>query len=66
MTDALREVLLPDDLCAAAEQRFSARFGNLESLLVVVLREILRDDVTVMDQNEQRIVEERLKDLGYI
>jgi hypothetical protein len=66
MTDALREVRLPHDLCAAAEQRFSARFGNLESLLVVLLREILRDDATVLDQNEQKIVEERLKDLGYI
>ena len=66
MTDSFREVRLPDDLCTAAEQRFSARFGNLESLLVVLLREILRDDATVLDQNEQRIVEERLKDLGYI
>jgi hypothetical protein len=66
MTDPLREVRLPADLCAGAEQRFSARFGSLESLLVVLLREILRDDATILDQNEQKIVEERLKDLGYI
>lgn len=66
MNDSLREVRLPNDLCAAAERRFSPQFGNLEALLIFLLREVLRDDVAALDQNEQRIVEERLRDLGYI
>jgi hypothetical protein len=66
MSDTVRELRLPADLCAAAEQKFSARFANLEALLVFLLREVLRDDAAALDQNEQRIVEERLKDLGYI
>jgi len=66
MTDTLREVRLPEDLCAAAEQKLPAQFDNLESLLTFLLREVLRDDAAALDQNEQRIVEERLRDLGYI
>lgn len=66
MTEPVRDVRLPDGLCAAAEQKFSAQFGSLEALLVFLLREALRDDVAALDQNEQRIVEERLRDLGYI
>ena len=38
----------------------------LEELLVFVLRELLRDQAKEMDQAEQRIIEQRLKDLGYI
>jgi len=30
------------------------------------LRELLRDESTQMDQAEQRVIEQRLKDLGYI
>jgi hypothetical protein len=66
MPESMREVHLPLGLCEAAEQRFSARFGNLEEFLIFVLRELVRDDAAHMDHEEQRIVEERLKDLGYI
>ena len=66
MNNTVREVRLPADLCAAAEQKFSPRFADLEALLVFLLHEVLRDDAAVLDQNEQRIVEERLRDLGYI
>ena len=38
----------------------------LEELLVFVLRELLRDQAAQMDQAEQRVIEQRLKDLGYI
>ena len=57
-----RQIHLPEDLCAAIEKRF----GNLESFVVSVLRELLSDDAAVMDENEQRIVEERLRELGYL
>jgi hypothetical protein len=66
MSDAIREVRLPADLCQAAEQRYGARFGSLEQFLSHVLQEVTRDDAIRMDQAEQRIIEERLKDLGYI
>jgi hypothetical protein len=66
MSSDLRDVRLPAQLCSEAEQRFAARFGNLEELLTFLLRELLRDDAAQMDQAEQRIIEERLRDLGYI
>ena len=66
MSSDVREVRLPDELCNEAERRFGARFGSLEEFLVFVLRELLRDQAAQMDQDEQRVIEKRLKDLGYI
>ena len=66
MSSELREVRLPAKLCSDAERRFGARFSSVEELLVFVLRELLRDQATQMDQAEQRVIEQRLKDLGYI
>jgi hypothetical protein len=65
-TSELRSLQLPATLCERAEQRFGARFGSVEQLLTFVLQELLRDDAAQMDQAEQRIIEQRLKDLGYI
>ena len=61
-----RQVSLPEDLCAAAEKRFGARFQSLESLLEFVLREILLDSSETLDQAEQELIEKRLRDLGYM
>ena len=66
MSSDVREVRLPEELCNDAEYRFGARFGSLEDFLVFVLQELLRDEAKEMDQAEQRIIEQRLKDLGYI
>ena len=66
MSSDVREVRLPDELCNEAEPRFGAQFSSLEELLVFVLRELLRDQAAQMDQAEQRVIEKRLKDLGYI
>jgi hypothetical protein len=66
MTDQWREVRLPSKLCAAAEQMFAARFGNVEELLSFVLRELLQSDVGQLDQAEQDLIEKRLKGLGYL
>jgi hypothetical protein len=38
----------------------------LESLLEFVLRELTENDAEVLDQTEQKILERRLRDLGYI
>ncbi|MGB9234763.1 MAG: hypothetical protein WCC04_10140 [Terriglobales bacterium] len=61
-----RQVNLPEDLCAAAEQRFGAQFPSVELLLEFVLRELLRDDAEKLDQKEKAILEQRLRDLGYL
>ncbi len=66
MTDSIREVRLSAELCQAAEQRYGAQFGSLERFLEWVLQRLVQDDAARMDQSEQRIIEERLKDLGYI
>lgn len=62
----LRVVQLPADLCATAEKRFAQSFGNLEELLVFLLRNLLRDDASQLDTAEQALVEQRLRELGYL
>jgi hypothetical protein len=62
----MRDVRLPEELCALAEEKFADKFGSLEELLSFILRVLSRDDAMQSDQAEQHIVEERLRDLGYI
>lgn len=66
MPEGIREVPLPAELCEAAEKRFGAQHGGLEQFVTFVLQELLREDAYQMDQAEQGIVEEKLRDLGYI
>ena len=65
-TTGRRTISLPEDLCATAEQRFVPSFENLESLLEFVLRELTRSDAESLNQAERKILEERLRNLGYI
>jgi hypothetical protein len=58
----MRTVSLPADLCIRAEKKF----GSLEQLLEYVLRDLLRDDAAQRDEGEQRMIEQRLRDLGYL
>ena len=57
---------LPADLCAAAEKKFGHVFASLEELLVFVLRDLARDEAARPDEAEQRLVEQRLRELGYL
>jgi hypothetical protein len=66
VTENTREVQLAEKLCRAAEQRYGAQFGSLEGLLEYLLQNLVRDDAARMDEAEQRMIEERLKNLGYI
>ena len=61
-----RTIKLAADLCEAAEKQFSANFGSIEELLESLLRELLRDDALKMDEQEHKVIEERLKALGYV
>jgi hypothetical protein len=62
----MREIILPEELCRAAEERFSHRLGTFEEFLTAALNELLRDDARRMDEQEQQIIEARLKALGYV
>jgi hypothetical protein len=62
----VRQVQLPADLCAAAEKKFAGRFSSLEELLIFVLKDLSADDASQADRAEQHIIEERLRELGYI
>jgi hypothetical protein len=62
MNTSSRQVSVPEHLCSAAEKRF----GELEAFLSFVLTELVRDEALVLDQNDTRIVEDRLRDLGYL
>jgi hypothetical protein len=63
---ARRQITLPEDLCASAEQRFAARFQGLEPFLEFVLRELVRDDIDKLDRAELDAIDKRLRDLGYL
>ena len=61
-----REIRLPDELCGAVEKRFAPRFARVDDLLVFILEELGGADATAIDHREQQIIEQRLRDLGYI
>ena len=62
----MKMVQLPADLCAVAEKKFAHRFANLEELLVFVLQDLTQDEARQFDEAEQRLVEQRLRELGYL
>ena len=64
--DRTRTLTLPEELCQLAEQKFARRFGNLNELVTALLNQLVRDDSLRLDEREQRIIEERLKELGYV
>jgi hypothetical protein len=61
-----RSVQLSADLCEMAETRYHSTFGSIEQLLESVLSELLRDDPAKLNQAETQLVEQRLRDLGYL
>jgi len=61
-----RSVQLSEDLCAAAEKKFAGKFASLEELLTFTLRQLLSDRAEQADADEQRMLEQRLRDLGYL
>ena len=63
---AMRAVQLPEELCAAVEKRFAHKFPTLEELLSFVLQNLLQDNAGQADIAEQKLVEERLRELGYL
>lgn len=61
-----RNIAVPEELCRTVEEKFADRFSSTDELIVFLLRELLRDDAIKMDEQEQKIIEERLRGLGYV
>lgn len=66
MMAKFRSVQVPEDLCAQAELWLPGRFDNLEALISFLLREIMKNPGSNLDQQEEEIIQQRLRDLGYI
>lgn len=62
----MRQVQLPVDLCRKVEKQFGHAFGSLEELVEFVLRDLVQSDAAQADQQELALVEQRLRDLGYL
>ena len=62
-----RDVRLPVQLCEAAERLIKGtRFNTVEEFLSFVLRELTSSDSSHLDERERKVIEERLRDLGYL
>ena len=57
---------LPAEICQQAEKVFAEKFGSLERLLEFILTDLVQGEAGQADQQEQRVVEQRLRDLGYL
>jgi hypothetical protein len=61
-----RTIRLPEDLCVDAEKSVGRRFESLEALVGFLLREIVKNDASKLDRAEEQMLQERLRDLGYL
>jgi len=66
LSNQYRTVQLPEELCRDAEAWLKGRFESLESLIGFLLQEVIKDEGSKLDMLEEEIVQQRLKDLGYI
>jgi hypothetical protein len=66
VSSALREVKIPADVYQAVQDRFGSQFETVDELVEFALRELLRDDSGGLDESEQQMIRNRLKDLGYL
>ena len=62
----MRTIALPAELCERAEKKFGKTFGTVEEMLKFLLADVLREDAAQADREEQLMLEQRLKDLGYL
>jgi len=65
--NSARELRLPGHLCEAAEQLIKGtRFKTVEELLSFVLQELTSRNSAQSEAEERKVIEERLRDLGYL
>jgi hypothetical protein len=61
-----RQVSLPEELCARLEREFGKPFASFEDLLVFVMQKLTQEQAGEMDEADRKILEQRLRDLGYM
>lgn len=61
-----RSVQIPQELSDRAEEWSKGRFESLEALICFALRELIESDASPLDQQEEEMIQQRLRDLGYI
>lgn len=66
MSSGKRTVELPEELCAQLEKEFGKSFASFEVLLVFIMQNLTQGQATQMDEAERKILEQRLRDLGYL
>lgn len=66
MPESSREIRLPVDLCALAEKKYAEHFATLEDLFIFILRSLVNEEAREMDEAEARMIEDRLRELGYL
>jgi len=62
----MRQIELPEDLCRRVEQLYSNQFSGVEACLRFVLENLVNHRSASLDIAEERLVEQRLRDLGYV
>lgn len=62
----MRQIELPEDLCRRVEQLYANQFPGLEACLSFVLENLINDQSASLDMAEERLVKQRLRDLGYV
>ncbi len=63
----MRTVHLPSDLCAALEKELKGtKFGSLEELLTFILQELTAGNGAQHEAQERKLIEQRLRELGYL
>ena len=66
-TNSQRDVRLPARLLDAAERLIQGtKFQTVEEFLSFVLQELTSVDSAPADERERKLIEERLRDLGYL
>ena len=61
-----RSIRVPEELCQEAENWIKGRFENLEALITFALQELVKADSSRLDRQEEDMIQQRLRDLGYI
>ena len=65
--NSFRDIRLPAHLYDAAERLIKGtRFASVEEFLVFVLQELTSRDSTKFEEQERKVIEARLRDLGYL
>jgi hypothetical protein len=66
-TNSHRDLRLPTHLCEAAERLIvGTRFATVEEFLSFILQELTSRDSTQFTERERKVIESRLRDLGYL